>query len=215
MKDRLTTNLSFYRNVFILAAAVHKQATMKYERHGWEKISTDEVDASAHCSLDAMVRHTLKLCAFEEYEEQSTLHHACHIAARIQMFTTINHRNSQNHYVRENFIDPDLLIVVNPEVAKMNIVSDIKQFETYITPEFIDLCMAYDISSTTNEYANQSWYSGCRSWLATLLGDIAKLDEIHEIDFNTRLHAHTMAFLQFSMLRKPNIIVEAQEMLKK
>ncbi len=190
MKNRLTSNLDFYRNIFLMAAAVHKQATMKYEPNGWEKVATDENDASALCSLDAMVRHTCKLCAFEENEEQSTLHHACHLAARIQMYLTIDASLSR---IVQIDVDPD-------EPMK------------YITPEFVRYCVDYNISEVDDPYHNLPMYSKYRTFMAILLSKIMMIDQDRSADFNTELFRQVMLFLRSVIQSNPLVIKSAMTM---
>lgn len=213
MKNRLTSNLDFYRNIFLMAAAVHKQATMKYEPNGWEKVATDENDASALCSLDAMVRHTCKLCAFEENEEQSTLHHACHLAARIQMYLTINAQGDPTDRKIKQTKD-QIATTKNQliQISEMQIDVDPDEPMKYITPEFVRYCVEYNIGEVDDPYHNLSTYSKYRTFMAILLSKIMMIDQDRSADFNAELFRQVMLFLRSVIQSNPLVIKSAMTM---
>jgi hypothetical protein len=201
MKARLTVKFGMLKDILAMVAAIHHNATMKYKAHGWEKEPTDATDCTAWCSLDALIRHTLKLCQFEVYEPQSTLAHAAHIASRMQMFFTIDARGDRSN----PFLSAEQMNEGNSftdeqqtSVRNMNIVSS-PSVGKYITPEFFQACMELDpteIETYKSKYDGLDIYSISRTWLATLYDLLARRNhELTRVEFRQVLLKETISFL--------------------
>lgn len=127
-KYRLTKNLGsvdFFK-VFREVSRVHQNAAKKHPPYTWETNFNDAADATPICNLDAMLRHTFKMCSEEYVDTESHLPHVWHIECRLQMFLTgLLRKNGEDTY-RTVKIDPKMQEYSNPYC--------------FIAPEFAFMC---------------------------------------------------------------------------
>lgn len=165
MKARLMDKLHLLKPVFQMVAAIHHGSTTKYQPNGWEREPFVDVDASALASLDAILRHTLKLCELEDYEEQSGLPHVAHVMCRVQMAITGIIRGDCDTSTNISNLTMDQRKAITGLT-----LNDLPCVGKYITPEFISTCMQLSVAELSIE--NSGWrhlemYSIHRTWLAT------------------------------------------------
>lgn len=220
MKARLTVKFDMLKDILAMVAAIHHNATMKYKAHSWEKEPTDTTDCTAWCSLDALIRHTLKLCQFEVYEPQSTLAHAAHVASRMQMFYTIDARGDWcNTFLTpeqmnegNSFTDEQQTCVRNMDIATRPSVGK------YLTPEFFQACMELnqnEIDECKTKYNGLDIYSVNRTWLATLYDLLARRhNELSRVDFRQMLLKETISFLLSYLALNSEVLAGVYETFK-
>lgn len=180
MKDRIVSRMKNVILLWRMIAEVHKQATTKYPPHGWEEEFVDEKDNTPQCNLDAILRHTLKLCDGEDNEKESGLPHVYHLACRLQMYLTSIRRISKQSY--------------NPQ-RKPNINTN--ELFQFITPETVRMFLTHPLRPI-KRYINLDKYDMARTWLATYLSLLQDYENCRtNEDFNVFLKVLFQELIEF------------------
>lgn len=212
MKARLTNKLHLLKPIFEMVAATHHISTIKYEPNGWERSPFESVDASALCDLDAILRHTLKLCTLENYEEQSGLPHVAHVICRVQMAITSIQRGDKdsvyNSISANTKLDTDQMNALRQ--FKIGVVPCVSK---YITPNFIEACMSLsleDLKIDQSRYKDlKDMYSVHRTWL-TIYFDLLLADISDEL-FCQELLKQAIDYVLYCTTSMPELLDKCRE----